>query len=1329
MRIVVGTVLLVGIIVGTPVLALVDPGRKHDDSRIVEPTRATVAPYAIDPAEKTPAGDQARGFLGRHGGQWEFILDGRTGRPVLVQGSGIPMIPGRGNSLAADVLAGLPMPDGKITVDTLEPLARSFIEANASLLHPAQGTLELDRKTSSIGRDGRLGSIYFTWKIDGVPVEGAAVFLRINSGNVIQFGAPLVGPVNSDTKPVLGEQRAIEELMAHSGDAELYRLEGSPVLLLQPEDGSSKLEYRLVWKITYRTYGRFETWEGRVDARTGEIVGFRDTNAYTRVTGGVYPRSVQEQNEVTVPFPKVDLDNDGVAETTDNAGGFNYGGGVVSTGLNGQWFDTTCNSCTNPAQPLVELDFGAGVLAFGTGGQDGIGNGASTPADRNSFYHLNQIRRVAKKWLPSFTWLDNTIISFVNIDATCNAYYDGDVNFYRSGGGCNNTGEIADVITHEWGHGIDLNSRGGDGATGEGTADVVAMHLSHSPLIGPGFHTDGSPVRNVDSAGPRGLLTTTNISSICPAIGSLGPLGYEVHCEGEIYGQAAWDLAQSLVAKHGYHTGWRISERIFFSSLNGVASYLPSNAWPAYTAYMAADDDDGDITNGTPNAQEIFDAFDAHGIALGLRATSPACARPVQPLVVVTPQCGSFDLSWDAVAGVDHYEILRGELRLEQALFPRVTLPAGQTTYVDMEVAPGMDYWYVVVAVDGAGCESTIDRPVAARLLDQPVLSIDAVVADDVPRGNRSGFADPGEEVDLILDVHNFGVVPATGMSGTITTSTPGVELLDAGSAWPQIDPGSSEQNLDVLRIRTDDAQNLCGDVLQFQFVPDEGSGCAASTSYFSIELGDGGVCDPTPACYIEPTFAGLQTVSAGGSCAETLLGWQEASTNCQNATISYNVYRSTDPAFTPSPETLIASGLPSTGFGDSLLGPGLTYYYVVRAFDSRSGEDGNVQAVGVTAPGLPDLKSPVFAGLAAADTGAACGEVALTWPAALETCSAPVSYEIYRSVDPSFTPGPATLIGSSLSPGFTDLALRPDTEYTYVVRARDTIGNEDPNTVRVTVTSGITDHVVSTTDFESSSDGWATTAPNDALTGSWEWGDPESTTFQPEDCAGGVNCWITGLPAELSPGANNDVDEGTTTLLSRAYDLTGMVEPAIRYSRWFTNDLGASPGEDPLVVEVSDDDGANWVTIENVSAGTPLAWVPTEVVFPGALTPNAYVRVRFTTSDLGAGGSMVEAGIDDFAVVDLRQGCNTCGPTVDPVGTIRVSLSGGDVVLDWTDDPASGSSFVVYRLGGPDYAEAVAIGTTSGRTFVHEGAAATHEDFAYRVSAVNDCGTESSAN
>ena len=82
MRNVVGIVLLIGIIVGTPVLALVDPNPGHEDSRTVELPRVTVSLEKIGLADKTLAGNRARNFLSRHGGQWEFSVDGRTGRPV-----------------------------------------------------------------------------------------------------------------------------------------------------------------------------------------------------------------------------------------------------------------------------------------------------------------------------------------------------------------------------------------------------------------------------------------------------------------------------------------------------------------------------------------------------------------------------------------------------------------------------------------------------------------------------------------------------------------------------------------------------------------------------------------------------------------------------------------------------------------------------------------------------------------------------------------------------------------------------------------------------------------------------------------------------------------------------------------------------------------------------------------------------------------------------------------------------------------------------------------------------------------------------------------------
>ncbi|HXV75040.1 MAG TPA: hypothetical protein VD788_01885, partial [Candidatus Polarisedimenticolaceae bacterium] len=678
-------------------------------------------------------------------------------------------------------------------------------------------------------------------------------------------------------------------------------------------------------------------------------------NRYGRVRGGVFPRSVHEQNEVSVPLPAVGLTIDGNPVSSDVAGRFDYGGGAAVSGLDGPWFATDCQGCLDPTQAHFQFDLGAGYVDFGIGGVDQFGNGFSTRAERNTFYHLNQVRRIALKWLPGLPWLFTSVTSVANIDRACNAFYDGNVNFFRASGICNNTGEIADVITHEWGHGIDEFTLLGDLATGEGTADVVALHSSHSPVIGEGFRFTGEPVRNLDPAGPRGLLTTTNLGAQCTQTGYLGPLGYEAHCEGEIYGQTAWELSQALVAKYGHHTGWRVSERLFYTSLPDAGGYLPSDASPIYAAYLNADDDDGNLANGTPNAAEIFDAFDRHGIAGAAVPSSTACTPPAQPAVSVVPTCGGFDLSWAPVAGAEQYRIFRGELLADQALFPVVTLSGDRTSHVDLEVAEELDYWYVVTAVDSAGCESTIEAPVAVRLPERPRLSIVAAIVDDTPRGNRSGFADPGEEVDLVVDLQNLGSAGASSVGGTITPLAAGIELLDAEAAWPDLAPGATAANLDTLRFRADSA---CGSLLAFEFVPYSAAGCAPDPSYFTIELGDGGVCDPTPACFVAPTFAGLDGVAPGG-CGESWLTWPVGQSHCENATLAYNVYRSTTAGFVPSAATLVASGVAATTFQDTLLVPDQTYHYIVRADDSRSGEDANLAAQSIVAPGPPDVTAP----------------------------------------------------------------------------------------------------------------------------------------------------------------------------------------------------------------------------------------------------------------------------------------------------------------------------------------------------------------------------------
>jgi hypothetical protein len=1479
-------------------LAVVNPHGKIRDPRWIEPAAVTLSAEKLDTGTKAPLADAAKHFLATRGGEWEFVVEPRTDRALLIQGSGIPWLPGRGNQLRTGPT--------ELTIEALDPMARQLIEDHAALLQPSVGELELDLKTSSIRQRGRLISIYYRWKIDGVPVEHARVFVRSNHGNVTQMGAPYVGLAVVETKPAIDSAQAIQAALQYSGDDELYRIVEQPELWIQPEALGAKLGYRLIWKFVYQLPQSVARWEVRVDALSSAIVGFRDITNYGRAWGGVYERGVGDGVEVLVPFPAVSVSSNGSPFITDSAGFFPFTGGSVASGLNGPIFNTNCQGCSNPSQPNVSTSVGSGRIDFGLGGSDQLGNGLSTPADRNAGYHLTQVRRLGQKWLPALGWLNSTITTNVNIANTCNATYGGNtVNFYRSGGGCNNTGEVSDVMHHEWGHGLDLNTRSGDGATGEATADVVAIHMSHSPLIGPYFRTDGSPVRNLDQfTSGRGFLSIANLNSKCPIAGSLGPLGYEVHCEGEIYGQVAWDLAVALTAKHGEHTGWRESERIFFNALPDSGGYLPGSSLPVYDAYINADDDDGNLANGTPNGDEIFAAFDAHGMANSNPGSSAACARPAQPTLIVTPSCDQFDLSWGAVPGVDHYEIFRAELRIDSTFFPVAEVTAGTTNYSDLEVSPALDYHYVVMAVDASDCESTVESPIFARLTAQPILGVTAAIDDDIPQGNRSGSADPGETVDLLVDLSNFGDSDGTSINGSIISTTPGVTLLASSSAWPAIPSGGAATNLDTLRFSTDDSVVSCGDRLAFEFVPTEASGCASQSSYFEVPLGvpatpivdsfefdsgwvadagnsttpagawvrgtpelttyqpgndasangtdcwftasnptgdaevddvdrgqvvllspvydlsgyggatlrysrwwshsdpgadpgdffrtevsdDGGLswrlvekldnntviaswtpvsfdlsalvemtnqvqirfiaadgmavtsiveaavddlsidaslCDSTPACFDEPTFAGLQLAAQGESCAETTLNWASASSNCQNASIYYNVYRSTTPGFTPDASTLLATGLTTTSLNDSLLQPGQSYHYIVRAFDSRSGEDSNMVAQTIVAPTAPDLAAPIFSGLNGLQTIEGCGGAQLGWSAALETCSLPVVYEVHRSTAPGFTPDATTLVAQTTGTSYEDLA-SPGVEYSYIVRAADGAGNDDGNSIRLTASAGITDRVVQLETFESSGGGWSVVAPNDAATGSWEWGDPQGTSQQPEDDAtpSGVNAWITGLPASFG-GGNNDIDAGTTTLLSATYDSTGLVDPAVGYARWFTNDLGASPGNDPLVVEVSNDNGLSWLPLETINTGLPLAWNKAQVALDPILTSTDQMRFRFTAQDLGA-GSLVEAGIDDFAVIDQNEGCNICATPVNVVGVIAVDRVGDDVFLDWSGDPAIGDRFAIYQLVGADFTDAIRIGTTNSRTFTHSGAILSADAFNYRVTAVDSCGNES---
>lgn len=305
----------------------------------------------------------------------------------------------------------------------------------------------------------------------------------------------------------------------------------------------------------------------------------------------------------------------------------------------------------------------------------------------------------------------------------------------------------------------------------------------------------------------------------------------------------------------------------------------------------------------------------------------------------------------------------------------------------------------------------------------------------------------------------------------------------------------------------------------------------------------------------------------------------------------------------------------------------------------------------------------------------------------------------LWRQAGSSFQTVPMTALGADLYSAQIPAQPSPSLVEYYLVGTGTSGDSESypqdaPNEV---IRFGIGDEVtIVDYDFEAAgNEGWLGAAPgDDATTGHWERGNPIGTAAQPEDdvSSPGVNCWFTGQGSQGGSLGENDIDNGTTTLVSPAFDATGLAGVTLSYSRWYSNSTGASPNDDIFRIEASNDDGATWTTVETVGPGGSESnggWIAVEVVLSEVLTETATMRLRFVASDLGS-GSLVEAAIDEVVVAGLESSCpapapycsvvpNSLGLPGTLVSTGSSSVAGNNLeILAW-NLPAGQSSIFFY--------------------------------------------------
>ncbi|MCA9567883.1 MAG: hypothetical protein KC656_08575, partial [Myxococcales bacterium] len=397
-----------------------------------------------------------------------------------------------------------------------------------------------------------------------------------------------------------------------------------------------------VYEVRTHTREPVGHWVTFVDAESGEVVAwYNDVRFLTGTVSATHDDRFPGNGTVTSPVKGARVTNGNAAVTTDAAGGFNV--------PNGTSYQTHFLS-----SPINLADSQGNVgLNFDASNPNPVWNATNgSIAAIDTFVFLNEVRDTFAAVVPTLPYTTAALDGTVNIDDACNAYYDGTVNFFRSGQGCQNTGRIADVVYHEWGHGLhfELIVTGTfDGALSEGAGDTTSFLMTGDSELAPGFFTSGGALRSADND----RTFPTDIVN-------------EVHEDGLIYAGAMWDTYTGLIGGYGGPAATDITSDLFTSMLRGGPDIESS-----IDEALFADDDDGDLSNGTPHACYIVPAFAGHGLGqLGSTTTSfsvghvpDAFHDPSRPVgidleVVGPPGCGADlaagtgTLSWRANGGV-----------------------------------------------------------------------------------------------------------------------------------------------------------------------------------------------------------------------------------------------------------------------------------------------------------------------------------------------------------------------------------------------------------------------------------------------------------------------------------------------------------------------------------------------------------------------------------------------------------------------------------------------------------------------------------------------------
>ncbi len=494
---------------------------------------------------------------------------------------------------------------------TPEKAAALFLEQHGDALGVSDPQLRFEWR-ADLG-SGKGTVFAYQQYIGGVPVEHAVARILVSGGPqhlVTYVAGRLVaqrGAFEPDQISAESARASLRSMPEHAG----LSLWVTPELVVyagEPEIGRHAPVR--AWKISAgsdrgnepRAYTFF------VNAATGRLIFARDEVYHGapiagRVSGMATPGVLPDipANPV-VDTPLTDLfvrDVLGNLATTDSGGNFSLDGDgtetLLSALLAGPFVEVRDTQVPPPLLTQTVGPPGPADFVFNTT------PGEFTTAQVNAMVQTNLTRAFYAQYQPDFHELDLPITANVNIASSCNAFFTPvgfSTNFFASDTRCVNTA-YSSVVNHEYGHFIVNRLRLSQGSFGEGFSDCISILMHDDPIIGQDFFGTGTFVRDTVGANEQ------------------FPCSDEIHVCGQVLAGVWWDIKLNLQASLGEAAGLELARQLFTDwSLITLGGRFRNSAHPVTSVeVLTSDDNDSDLSNGTPHLAEICSAFASHNLS------------------------------------------------------------------------------------------------------------------------------------------------------------------------------------------------------------------------------------------------------------------------------------------------------------------------------------------------------------------------------------------------------------------------------------------------------------------------------------------------------------------------------------------------------------------------------------------------------------------------------------------------------------------------------------------------------------------------------------------